>query len=223
LREGAYTRYPLRTLFESRSHVMTVPAAPDFGAPCPAYPSHETLTLMSRRRSASAQTLRAPAPSDGQLADLLRLAARVPDHGKMQPWRFVILGGEHKAAFVDRLRALAAARPDAAKAEAALVKIAAPPLCVAVVSSTREGGKPKWEQELSAGAVCMNLLLAADAMGFGANWITDWYGYDRQALDVLGLSPVETLAGWIMLGTPAEPPLERVRPVMDAIVTTWTG
>ena len=202
---------------------MPIPDAPMFGEPCPPVLSADTLTLMARRRSASAQTLREPAPDQGKLADLLRLAARVPDHGKMQPWRFVVLRGEAKDRFVARLRDLAKARPDASKAEAALFKIAIPPLCVAVVSATREGAKPVWEQQLSAGAVCMNLLLAAGAMGYGANWITDWYGYDREALGVLGLADSETLAGWIMLGTPAEPPLERVRPDMDSIVSVWTG
>ena len=208
---------------ESNMAATPVPQAPQFGEACPPHPSSDTLTLMSRRRSASAQTLGAPAPGDGELTDLLRLASRVPDHGKMQPWRFVILRGDAKAGFVDRLRELATRRPDKVKAEAALIKIETPPLCVAVVSSTREGGKPVWEQQLSSGAVCMNLLLAADAMGYGANWITDWYGYDRAALGLLGLVDGETLAGWIMLGTPSEPPLERVRPDIAQISSVWSA
>ena len=200
-----------------------VPPAPQFGEPSPPRASPDTLALLARRRSASAQFLADPAPDAAELADLLRLAARVPDHGKMQPWRFIILNAGPKAVFVEHLRALALAQPNADKATAALMKIAAPPLCVAVVSAPREGGKPVWEQQLSAGAVCMTLVIAAQAMGYGANWITDWYGYDRAALTRLGLTETETLAGWIMLGTPTEAPLERVRPDMAAVVSVWAG
>ena len=199
-----------------------VPPAPDFGAPCPVTPSAPTLALMASRRSASAQTLGGEGPDAAQLSSLLRLAARAPDHGKMTPWRFVVLR-EHKAAFVEGLRRLVPQQSNPDKAQASLAKIAVPPLAVAVLSSTREGGKPVWEQELSAGAVCMNLLLAAEAMGFGANWITDWYGYDRDALALLGARDGERLAGWIMLGNPSEPPLERVRPDMATLVKEWRG
>ena len=162
-----------------------VPQAPDFGRPCPIRPSPDTLALMATRRSSSAQTLASPGPSDPELADLLRLAARVPDHGKMTPWRFILLMGEAKTVLVERLRALAGRQPNPAKAEAALAKMSAPPLGVVVVSSPRDGGKPVWEQQLSAGAVCMNLLTAAQAMGYGANWITDWYSYDAESRALL--------------------------------------
>ena len=199
-----------------------VPQAPAFGAPCPPTPSPQTLELMAHRRSASAQTLGGEGPDAAQLDALLRLAARAPDHGKMTPWRFVVLR-DGKPAFVEGLRRLAAGQDNPAKAQAALAKIATPPLAVAVLSSPRQGGKPVWEQQLSAGAVCMNLLLAAEAMGFGANWITDWYGYDKDALALLGAKDGETLAGWIMLGTPTEPPLERIRPDMAALVSEWRG
>jgi nitroreductase len=202
---------------------LPVPPAPAFGAPCPLAPSPDTLALLADRRSTSAQLLVAPGPDDAELADLLRLAARVPDHGKMQPWRFIVLRGACKARFVAGLQALALERPDPVKAQAALAKIAAPPVCVAVVSAPREGGQPVWEQELSAGAACMTLLIAADAMGFGANWITDWYGYAPEATALLELAPNERLAGWIMIGTASETPLERVRPDMASVVTAWAG
>ena len=202
-----------------------LPSEPEFGAPLPPVRSDETLSLLAQRRSASAQQLAAPGPDADELADLLRLAARVPDHGKMTPWRFVVLRGEAKAAFVERLRALAAARPDAGRANAALAKIAAPPVCVAVLSVPRHGGKAVWEQQSSAAAVCTTLLIAAAAMGYGANWITDWYGEDPDVLRLLGLDPaadpVPRLAGWVMLGTPSEPPLERARPDMASIVSEW--
>jgi nitroreductase len=199
--------------------VRIVPPAPEFGAPCPPRPSPDTLALLAHRRSSSAQMLAAPGPTAAELSELLRLAARVPDHGKMNPWRFVILEGSAKAALVEQLRAVAARQPNPGKAEAALAKLSAPPLAVVVISSPREGGKPVWEQQMSAGAVCMTLLVAAEAMGFGANWITDWYSYDAEGREALGVHDGEQVAGVIYLGTPAEAPLERVRPNLAALTT----
>lgn len=200
-----------------------LPPEPAFGAPLPVGPANPAvLEFLALRRSASAGLLCEPAPDAGQLRDLLRIAARAPDHGKLAPWRFVILEGAAKAAFVERLEAIAAARPDADKLTAALFKIRIPPLTVAVVSRIVEGKIPRWEQELSAGAVCMNLVTAAQAMGFGANWITDWYAYDAEVGTLLGLAPGERVSGYVHLGTPSEPPQERVRPDVDAITSRWT-
>jgi nitroreductase len=203
---------------------LTQLPTPAFGDALPIEASPDTLDFLAKRRSASALTLSAPAPSADELALLLRLAARVPDHGKLAPWRFVILEGDAKQAFVAGLEAIAAARPDAAKAVAKLGKIRVPPLTVAVVSRTIDGGEiPVWEQLLSAGAVCHQLTIAAQAMGYGANWITDWYGYDAKALALLGLADSEQLAGFVHIGTASEPPLERVRPDTAAITTRWGG
>jgi len=198
---------------------MDVPDQPEFGEPLPLTVSHETLAFLARRRSASALTLREPAPSSEELDILLRLAARVPDHGKLAPWRFVVIAGEAKARLTEGLRQIAARRPDFAKANAALGKFAMPPLAVLVISKVKPGDIPAWEQQLSAGAVCMTLVNAASAMGYGANWITDWYAFDTDAAGLFGLSPDERVAGFIYLGTPAEPSLERVRPDMTALVT----
>jgi nitroreductase len=167
-------------------------------------------------------TLGPPAPSEAELATLLALAARVPDHGKLSPWRFVILSGDAKAAFVRGLEAIAEARPDGPKALAKLGKIRAPPLTVAVISRFSAGEIPEWEQRLSAGAVCAMLITAAGAMGWGANWITDWYAYDADAGALLGLGEGERVAGFVHLGTPTEAPLERVRPDVTAITTRWS-
>jgi nitroreductase len=200
-----------------------VPSPPLFGEPAPfAEVSAQTLALLASRRSATPQSLSAPGPSPDQLRDLLRLAARVPDHGKLTPWRFIVLRGEAKAEFAARLEALAREQPDPAKAAAVLFKLKAPPLAVAVVSRVVEPAPiPAWEQQLSAGACCMTLMIAAQAMGFGANWITDWYGYDARAGAVLGLHPGERVAGFVLLGTPTEAPLERVRPDVEAITSDW--
>jgi nitroreductase len=198
-----------------------VPSAPEFGEAAPIEVSAETLAFLARRRSASALALTAPAPSDAELATLLRLATRVPDHGKLAPWRFVILRGEAKRRFVAALEAIAAAHPDAERLKAKLGKLRAPPLSVAVVSRVTPGDIPEWEQRLSAGAVCMTLIIAAQATGYGANWITDWYAYDEAAGRLLGLGDGERVAGFVHLGTSAETPLERVRPDVSAIVSEW--
>lgn len=192
----------------------------EFGDPLPVRPSPETLELLARRRSSPAQSLAAPGPSAEELETLLRLATRVPDHGKLAPWRFVVFAEESKAALVRDLAALAAGQPDPDTARKKLQKLAAAPVTVVVVSRTTPGHKvPEWEQVLSAGAVCMNLLIAAQAMGYGANWITDWYAYDAQAVRRLGLAPHERVAGFLHFGTTAEPPLERPRPALGELVT----
>lgn len=196
---------------------MSLPQ-PVFGEPLPVTGSPETLRRLAQRRSSSAASLTAPGPDGAQLEQLLRLAMRVPDHGKLSPWRFIVLEGEAKSAYVEGVRRIAAER---GQPEAALVKASAPPITVAVVSRPVVGKIPLWEQELSAGAVCMTLLIAADAMGFGANWITDWYAFEPHALAWLGVTEGERLAAFIHLGTPSEPPLERVRPEVRSLVTRW--
>ena len=202
---------------------MIPPPAPDFGEPCPIRPSAETLAFLATRRSASAMTLRAPGPDAGEIEAQQRLAARAPDHGKLAPWRFVVLEGDAKSRFVAALHRLVATQPSPEKAEAALAKIVIPPLSIAVVSSAKEAKIPLWEQELSAAACCMNLLIATQAMGFGANWITDWYAYDPEAAALLGVREGERVAGYVHIGTPAETPLERVRPNLSDIVERWNG
>ncbi len=195
----------------------SLPAPIPFGQPCPIRPSAQTLALLAQRRSSSAVTLRAPGPDAAQVADLLRLAARAPDHGKLNPWRFVVLEGEGKAKYVRMLETIAA---DHGHNPSALAKLDTPPLALAVVSRVRDGDIPEWEQVLSAAAVCTLLLVAAEAMGFGANWITDWYAYEPHARAALGLASEERIAGFVYLGTPSEPPLERVRPDVAAL-TSW--
>ncbi|MBR7619276.1 nitroreductase [Phenylobacterium sp. 20VBR1] len=199
---------------------LSLPAAPLFGQPVPQHPAPEVLSFLATRRSASAVTLAEPAPTASELASLLQLAARVPDHGKLAPWRFIILEPAAKAVFADRLEALANSRGDA-RAAAKLAKLKIPPLGVAVVSRPKPGEIPEWEQLLSAGAVCTTLLYAAMALGYGANWITDWYAYDDEAKAILGLEPEEKVAGFIFLGTPKEPPQERERPDVAGLVTAW--
>lgn len=196
-------------------------ATPELGAPLPPEASAEMLARLATRRSASAQLLAGPGPDEAELQMLLQVAARAPDHGKLFPWRFIVLQGAAKARFVADLTERAGSQPDPDKARAALRKLAAPPLAVAVVSRPQAGAIPAWEQELSAGAVCMLMLLAAQALGYGANWITDWYSFDGAVATRLGLTTGERVAGFIYVGTPVEPPLERVRPDVAALTTVW--
>ena len=184
-------------------------------------PSIEQQARLARRRSAPAQALGGPGPSPAEIEQILRLGARTPDHGKLFPWRFVVLGPQTRAALADALLPLAERQADAGKARKVLSKLTAPPLTILVVSTPVEGHKVAvWEQELSAGAVCMNLEHAADALGYSASWITDWYSYDLGALALLEVGASERVAGFIHIGTLAEPPLERPRPDLAA-KTIW--
>ena len=195
-----------------------VPEPPPFGEPAPLEASPETLAFLARRRSASAMMLAAPGPSPAETETLLRLATRVPDHGKLAPWRFVLLRGPGKQRYIEGLEAIAAGRPDGTRLTVKLGKLKAPPLTVAVISRHVESDIPEWEQRLSAGAVCMTLASAAQAMGYGANWITDWYAYDEAGARCWALASEERVTGFVHVGTSAEVPLERVRPEVPPLV-----
>jgi nitroreductase len=200
----------------------SVPPAPAFGETLPVEAAPEVVAFLAKRRSASAMSLAAPGPDDAQLGEILRIAARVPDHGKLTPWRFIVLKGEAKDAFAERIAALADSQANPTKATAALRKLTRPPVCVAVISRHIPGEIPEWEQRQSASAVCHQMLLAAAALGWGANWITDWYSYDPRAVAILGLAEGEQVAGYLYLGTTTEQPQERARPDVAAITTEWS-
>lgn len=177
--------------------------------------SEELLHRMATRRSAPAQQLSEPAPEGKDLDTLLSLALRTPDHGKLAPWRLVVLGRQSRNDIVGQLHEMAERLPDPVKARAVLSKLANPPLTILVVSSPVQGHKvPVWEQELSAGAVCMNIEHAANALGYSASWITDWYSFDQDAKSLFGVMAGEQVAGFIHIGTLPEAPLERPRPVV---------
>ncbi|ESQ87001.1 NAD(P)H nitroreductase [Asticcacaulis sp. AC460] len=197
--------------------------APEFGQPLPQKPSPDVLEALFFRRSAPAPTLQSPGPSADEIDLLIRIGLRVPDHGKIGPWRIVRFTAQSKATLVEKLTALAAKQPEPGKAVAALQKLSIPPEALLVVSSPLQPHKiPLWEQQLSAAAVCQTLLIAAGALGYGANWITDWYSYDAEAKQVLGLADHENVAGFVYLGTPSEAPLERDRPNYAERVSWWS-
>ena len=188
--------------------------------------SSDTIRLLETRRSAPVPFLIEPGPSSRQVEHLLTIAARVPDHGKLAPWRFIVFSGAGKArAGAILAESFAAANPDAPADRVDLErKRFSAPAVIAVVSSAGPHHKiPEWEQVLSSGAVCMNLCVAANAMGFATVWLTEWYAYDRGVLEQLGLAAHERIAGFVHLGTASGPRDERPRPVMADIVTQFEG
>jgi nitroreductase len=191
----------------------------------PSHPSEETLNLLSRRRSTPAIGLSEPGPDSAQLEQLLGIAARVPDHGKLAPWRFIVFENEARESFGRVLGKVWAARtPDATEEQIAFEanRFNRAPLVIAVISKvTEKHAIPVWEQELSAGAACQNLLIAASAMGFGAQWLTEWYAFDQNVKDALGLRSGERVAGFIYIGTAENEVVERKRP--QAEIRYWEG
>ncbi|WP_041778017.1 nitroreductase family protein [Beijerinckia indica] len=186
---------------------------------------NDILALLKTRRSAPAATLKAPGPSPQDINAMLEVAARVPDHGKLAPWRFIVFEGDGR----DRAGTLVAevyakAHPDAeaGRIETELKRFSLAPLVIGVVSSAAAHPKiPEWEQVLSAGAVCMNLIIAANALGFASVWLSEWYSYDREVLSRMGLAEHEKIAGFIHIGCAAGPREDRPRPNLTEIVTRF--
>ncbi len=187
----------------------------------------EIIDFLLTRRSVTARNLTEPGPSAEQLDMILRAAHRVPDHGKLGPWRFIILKGNARAAFGEILgAAYKKENPDAFDEliEVEKERFQRAPVIVAVTSRiTPEHKIPEWEQTLSSGAACMNMLNAAHALGLAAQWITEWPAYNDDVAKALGVGAKERIAGFIYIGTAAQPPDERTRPEISDIVTEWTG
>jgi len=185
----------------------------------------DALELLKTRRSVKPIELAGPGPTASEIETLLKIASRVPDHGKLAPWRFILFEGDARAtageAIVSAFRAdCPDATPDQVNFERN--RLARAPLVIAVVSRAGPHVKiPEWEQVLSAGAAAMSLVLAAHALGYGANWITEWYAYDRAVLDALGLKHNEKIAGFVHIGSPTHPPEDRPRPPLTEIATRF--
>src|SRR5690349_8411020 len=185
----------------------------------------DALELLKTRRSVKPIELAGPAPTPSEIDTLLRIASRVPDHGKLAPWRFILFESDARTAAGDVIASVF--RADHADATADQLdferkRLARAPLVIAVVSRAGPHVKiPEWEQQLSAGAATMSLVFAAHAMGYAASWITEWYAYDRRVLDALGIAPHERVAGFVHIGRPVKPPEDRDRPKLDAIVTRF--
>ncbi|HPF47500.1 MAG: nitroreductase [Alphaproteobacteria bacterium] len=190
------------------------------------HPSEETLDLLMLRRSLTVKDMSEPGPSEEQLNQILTIGARVPDHKKQAPWRFLTFEGEARTKFGKILRQIfeknnPGTDPDLLTFEE--MRFLRAPLIIAVISkATPENPKvPEWEQILSAGAVCQNVLLAANAMGYAGQWLSEWYAYDPEILKILKLSKEERIAGFIYIGSTDKEPTERSRPELHTIVEKW--
>lgn len=185
----------------------------------------DALELLKTRRSIKPREMTGPGPSAAELETILTIGARVPDHGKLAPWRFIIFEGEARERAGDVIAAVFARKnPQATAAEIEVEKkrLTDAPLVIGVVSSTRPHPKvPPWEQELSAGASAMNIVTAATALGYGACWLTGWFAFDRDVLEGLGLKGEEKLAGFIHIGKTTKPNEDRPRPNLSDIVTRF--
>lgn len=184
---------------------------------------NDLLPTLLQRRSVPPPLMTGPGPDEAELETLLTIAARVPDHGKLVPWRFLVVADDSRHRVGEVIAsAFLADEPgaDESRVAAERGRLARAPLVVGVVSRARPHVKiPEWEQLMSAGAACMNLVVAANAMGFRTAWLTEWYAYDRRVLDALGLEPEERMAGFVHIGRSAEAPSDRTRPTLAEIVT----
>lgn len=189
----------------------------------------QLLDYLKSRRTIPLAQFTEPGPDAKALRAILEIAARVPDHGKLAPWRFIVYGREDRAEAVQGLIRIAEQHPDEKERRIRSEKTAGfaqSPLVIGVVfAPIADHPKiPLWEQQLSAGAACLNLIHAAQAHGFAAQWLTGWFAYDRQALSWLGLADGERIAGFIHIGTPTETGLAfpgRDRPDVGKLISEW--
>ncbi|MDM9622369.1 nitroreductase [Rhizobium sp. S96] len=178
------------------------------------------------RRSIPAFQMCEPGPEKAEIEEILRLASRVPDHGKLAPWRFIVYRGEERKRISEELLKLALEiKPDLSDEmiQVERARLTRAPVVVAVVSTAAPHVKiPEWEQLMSAGALCLNIIFSANANGWVANWLTEWYAYNERAYPLLGVQPGEKVAGFIHIGSTTVPPIERPRPELSQTVS-WVG
>lgn len=190
--------------------------------------NQSVVDFLLTRRSSKPALLAEPGPSPSQLDTILTAAARVPDHKKLAPWRFIVFEGAARAAFGARLAEICAAdeSEDASsiRLETERGRLVRAPLVVCVVYSPKPGAPvPEIEQLLSTGAACFNLCLAANALGYGTSWITEWYAFNRTVAVELALAAHEQVAGFVYIGTATEAQPDRDRPALPDIVSRWGG
>jgi len=188
---------------------------------------NDMLRLLETRRSVAPVALSGNPPTRAELEILLRIGSRVPDHGKLTPWRFIVFEGDARERAGDIVAAAFAAKEPGAeptRIAAERKRMTMAPLIIGVVSTAAPHVKiPEWEQQLSAGAACMNILVAAKAMGYSGAWLTNWFSYDRGVLAQFGVREGERMAGFIHLGRAETIPDDRPRPALEDIVTYFTG
>lgn len=190
--------------------------------------SNATLALLKARRSVKPDLMTGPGPSAAELDDILTIAARVPDHKKLAPWRFIVFEGDARRAFGERIAEACKAEDTMAPSEIRLQternRFMRAPIVVAVVSRiSPKPGAPEWEQILSAGASAMNMCTAANAMGYATCWLTEWIAYSPMLRTALGLAENERVVGFVYIGTATATPEERPRPALADVVSRWTA
>lgn len=211
-----------------RGMTQMFPPAPPLGTPMlAARPSTEARQSLALRRSTSKRGLIAPGPPPEALDELLTVATRVPDHRRLAPWRFLVFEGDQRQAFnAKAVEIQKQENPDAT--EAMLADTASyftrAPVVVAIISSPDPTHKtPVWEQELSCGALCFNLLMAANASGWAGCWLTEWIAFSPGINALLGLTEHERIAGYVYLGTAKDKPQERLRPDVSGKIARWSA
>lgn len=190
--------------------------------------SDTVLNFLETRRSNLAKVMTEPGPSQDEIERILNIAARVPDHRKLTPWRFILFEGKARETIGQHIGAAFQKQNPDMPLDRVLFeagRFQRAPLVIAVISSPKDcpRGTPMWEQQLSSAVVCYNLCLAAQGLGYGAQWLTEWYAYDRQVLKEIGLTDSEQIAGFIYIGTPSEPPKERARPELGPLISRYTS
>ncbi|MBL8578623.1 MAG: nitroreductase [Mesorhizobium sp.] len=179
------------------------------------------------RSSAPIPELKEPAPTDSQIETMLTAASRVPDHGRLAPWRFILYRGDARVAVGEKLVELAEKREgplSEGRRQQELTRFSRAPLVIGVISTPKDNAKiPQWEMFLSGGAAAMNLIHAANALGYGANWITNWYSDVPEGRAILGLSPNERVVGFVHIGTYGGQPVDRPRPEVSALYADYDG
>ncbi|MDC1429223.1 nitroreductase [Emcibacteraceae bacterium] len=188
--------------------------------------SQETLELLMLRRSLTVKDMVHPGPSEEQLKQILEIGSRVPDHKKQVPWRFLTFEKNTRKKFGKILRAIFAKnypKTNEKMLDFEENRFLRAPLVIAVISTADKDNPkvPEWEQILTAGAVCQNILIASNAMGYASQWLTEWYAYDKVVLKKLNLNPNERIAGFIYIGTASKQPKERGRPDLANLVKKW--
>lgn len=189
--------------------------------------SKRVVDFLLSRSSPPIQELREPGPDDADIATLIRIASRVPDHGRLAPWRFIVYRGDVRFRIGEMLAELAEKREGPltdGRRNQELTRFSRAPVVVGVIFAPKENPKiPQWEMLLSGGAAAMNLVLGATALGYGANWITNWYSDVEEGRTILGLAPEERVVGFVHIGTFDGQPMERPRPDADQLYSDYSG
>jgi nitroreductase len=186
-----------------------------------------TIEFLLSRRSTVARMMDGPGPSDADLRKIMEAGMRVPDHGRLTPWRFIVIRGDARDTIGNVIAAsFKRNTPDAIEEQIEMEqeRLTRAPVVIAVLSKVHKGHKiPEWEQVLSAGAACQTMLIAAQAMGYAAQWLTEWYAYDADVKTAVGAGADDEIAGFVYFGNEMAEATERARPEYDSIVSEWTA